>query len=698
MVAALALVLAVAASYIRSTVVDSGQFADRATVALRSPAVRALITDKVTDDLVLQRAPNVVAAKPLIQGVVSTVVSSNAFGSLFRAGVRDVHRAVLHRDKSTVTLTVADAGTAAAAALDVLRPGLASQVRATDHVRLLQDRVGAVPAQALRITDQVRLLAILLGIVALLAAAGAIAVAVDRRHACVELGIAVAVAGVLLIVVLAIGEQVAAAQVSGDDMSAAVRAVYGAFLDDLRTEAWIIAGIGAVFAAAASSLIRPVAIDEPLARAWRTVVTEPRRPSVRAVRGIAFLAAGVFVVTEHQMAITIVLTAVGVYLIYSGVYVLLSLINRPVTDRARAIDPRTRRSRRRALVGAVGVVVVALAAALGGFFASGGVSDASPAQPPCNGSKLLCDRTLPQVSLAATHNAMSAPGPGWFSAEQEDPIAAQLAGGIRGLLIDTHYAVRLSNGRLRTELEGPLSKMLKQDELPENALKAATRLRNRLIHGKVTSGRQVYLCHSFCELGGTRLISVLRDIRDFLVAHPNQVLVVINEDYVSPQSFVSVVKESGLEKFVYRGPVAAGRWPTLRKMIDSDQRIVFLAENHAGAAPWYHLAYGAITEETPYHFETASQLTKPSKLASSCAPNRGPNRGAPLFLVNGWVTTAPIPLPSNAAKVNAYGPLLRRLRECQQLRHHIPNLVAVNFYREGDVLGVVDALNGITRR
>ena len=34
---------------------------------------------------------------------------------------------------------------------------------------------------------------------------------------------------------------------------------------------------------------------------------------------------------------------------------------------------------------------------------------------------------------------MSAPLPGWFSSEQDRPIAAQLDAGIRGLLLDTHY-------------------------------------------------------------------------------------------------------------------------------------------------------------------------------------------------------------------------------------------------------------------
>jgi hypothetical protein len=204
----------------------------------------------------------------------------------------------------------------------------------------------------------------------------------------------------------------------------------------------------------------------------------------------------------------------------------------------------------------------------------------------------------------------------------------------------------------------------------------------------------MYLCHSFCELGGTRLDEALHDIHDFLVANPGEVLVVINQDYVTPQDFVGAVRTAGLDKLAYRGPVA-GRWPTLRQMIDSNQRVVFLAENHAGAAPWYHLAYEAITEETPYAFSKPQQLIGGTDLAATCKPNRGPAK-APMFLVNHWITTDPVPLPSYAEQVNAYRPLMRRLRRCERIRHHIPNLVAVNFYRRGDLLRAVDALNRVS--
>jgi hypothetical protein len=203
----------------------------------------------------------------------------------------------------------------------------------------------------------------------------------------------------------------------------------------------------------------------------------------------------------------------------------------------------------------------------------------------------------------------------------------------------------------------------------------------------------MYLCHSFCELGATRLDSVLDDLRTFLVAHPGAVVVVINQDYVTPEDFVRAVREADLEELVYRGRLA-GRWPTLGEMVDAGQRLVLLAEENAGAAPWYRPAYEAITQETPYSFGSVPELTDPDRLPASCRPNRGPDQ-APMLLLNHWITTDPLPLPSNSSKVNAYEPLMARIRECTRIRGQSPNLVAVNFYLRGDLFRVVDELNGV---
>ena len=237
-----------------------------------------------------------------------------------------------------------------------------------------------------------------------------------------------------------------------------------------------------------------------------------------------------------------------------------------------------------------------------------------------------------------------------------------------------------------------LARRARQDGVSPEAVDAAMRIRERAgFRGKGERG--MYLCHTFCELGATPLASVLDDIEEFLVTHPSEVIVIVNQDYLTPEDFVGAVRKAGLADLAYDGPTS-GDWPTLREMIDDNQRIVFLAENRAGAAPWYRRAYGQVLQETPFHFSKVSQLTKPSELPTSCKPNRGPE-DAPLFLLNHWITTTPVARPSDAAKVNAYEPLLRRARECRRLRGKLPNLVAVNFYREGDTFRVADTLNGL---
>jgi hypothetical protein len=123
-------------------------------------------------------------------------------------------------------------------------------------------------------------------------------------------------------------------------------------------------------------------------------------------------------------------------------------------------------------------------------------------------------------------------------------------------------------------------------------------------------------------------------------------------------------------------------------MIESDRRILVMTENLSDAAlPWLHAQF-ELVQETPYRFTTTAAVAAPE----SCRPNRG-DADNPLFLLNNWVDTSPLPRASNAAVVNRYDNLLRRARACQAARGRLPNLVAVDFYEQGHVFGVVNALN-----
>ena len=118
------------------------------------------------------------------------------------------------------------------------------------------------------------------------------------------------------------------------------------------------------------------------------------------------------------------------------------------------------------------------------------------------------------------------------------------------------------------------------EELGQEAFDAALRIRDRLVTGG-DGEHQIYLCHRFCELGAVPLDKALGQIRDFVVSHPDQVLVIVNEDYVSPEDFVAAVKKSGLDEYVYRGAIDATS-PTLGEMISSGHRVVLMAEKDGG--------------------------------------------------------------------------------------------------------------------
>ena len=77
--AAIFMALALVAGYARRTIVDSDQFANRATAALRDESVRTVIAERVTDEVVLKRQADLLAARPLIEAAVSGIVGGGAF-------------------------------------------------------------------------------------------------------------------------------------------------------------------------------------------------------------------------------------------------------------------------------------------------------------------------------------------------------------------------------------------------------------------------------------------------------------------------------------------------------------------------------------------------------------------------------------------------------------------------------------------
>jgi hypothetical protein len=312
-----------------------------------------------------------------------------------------------------------------------------------------------------------------------------------------------------------------------------------------------------------------------------------------------------------------------------------------------------------------------------------------PVPPPslqaaglCNGSAALCDRRLDQVTFAGAHNAMSAADvQGWMFPQHERGISAQLADGVRAFLFDVHYG-RPTGTSVVTDLDSETTSREKIEEaVGREGVEAALRIRERFAGGDL-GPRGLYLCHGFCELGAQPLAPWLSALADFLAQNPDEVVVLVVEDYVAPADLAREFERAGLAGLVYRG---SGRtpWPTLGALVEANQRVVAMTESGRPGVSWLLPAFD-VMQETPYKFR------KPEEM--SCAPNRGGTRGS-LFQINNWIDTTPNPKPSNAAVVNAHDALLARARRCQAERGLTPTILAVDFYRTGDLVGVVRALN-----
>jgi hypothetical protein len=311
------------------------------------------------------------------------------------------------------------------------------------------------------------------------------------------------------------------------------------------------------------------------------------------------------------------------------------------------------------------VLVAAAAAAL--LTASPASAATKKGPSTCNGAKALCARTFDQVVLPGSHNAMSAESLGWKIPNQQVPMPAQLQYGVRALLFDTHYGRKQADGQVLTDDDGSVT----------------------------TGTRGTYFCHEFCQIGATPLVAGLKGITTWLKKHPDNVLAIVNEDYVTPKDFAKAMKQSGLERFVYRGK-AGPKWPTLAKMIATRQQVVVLAEHKAKGVPWYHLAYEGIVQETGYSWATPDLLTVPANWPASCAPNRGGTKGS-LFLMNHWSPPTPpmVPDPVASGAVNAKDVLVGRAEACRTVRGRLPSIVAVDQAKIGGLIAAVKQLNGV---
>lgn len=269
----------------------------------------------------------------------------------------------------------------------------------------------------------------------------------------------------------------------------------------------------------------------------------------------------------------------------------------------------------------------------------------------CNGHVALCDRAYDTVRTVTTHNAMSNSTDGWIGPNHHLDVPAQLAAGVRGLMLDTYRAGDLNSFGL---VQVP-------DVDPDTP----------------------YLCHTICALGSQPLVEGLAEIREFLDTEPGAVATLILESYLDADLTAAAFDAAGLTQMTYVHP--GGAWPTLGEMIDAGSRLVVLTDDAADPAhPWLMPVW-------THAFETHFSNGVPEDF--SCADNRG-SPSNDLFILNHFLTDV-FGSPDLAELVNHNPFLLDRALECEGFHSTAATFVTVDFSSIGDVHAAVAALNGL---
>jgi hypothetical protein len=689
-IGAVLVVLGTLLFYARSEIVDEHAFADHALEALDDDELRAVVATEITVQLIERGSADVVAARPLIEQVVSTIVDTQPFKQVFREAARQANRLLFVRNRDNVAFNVSDAVEIIRFAVKSVDPKLASELPKRDlDLALLTLRKREFARQSLVVADKIRVFGLIVPAIAVLALIGAVLAAPDRRVGVLRAALALAAAGLLVAVVYLILRARILAGVIGEDeltdedVRNAVGAILDAFLGGLFAWALALAGVGALVAGAAAAL-DPERAEDPVARLRRRLIQRPESTGGRVARGLAAIAVGLVFVFDWQFAFSVVGLLIGAYLVYFGSGELLLLLQAPDegADRAGARKRSLIRTAAVAVAGIAAVAVVVLIITSGPGPREGARASVGDG---CNGSPDLCDLRLNQAVFAGTHNSFSAADtPGWFIANQRHDIGRQLDDGIRLLLLDPHWGIADSQGRVRTDFEAEgRDRNRVAKALPPPVLAAAERLAGSLgVRGEDGGEREIFLCHTVCELGATRMSDALDDVREFLDDNPGEVVILFLEPYVSPADIAKAFDEAALTDqtaVLDRSEPL----PTLGELVRRDQRLIVFTERDAdGSVPWYLDGFSFI-QDTPLGATKVDQLT--------CKLNRG-TASSPLLMLNHWADVFP---PRRGANVEfqTRKELLGRAHECARKRGLPVNLIAVDHYDVGALIPSVEKLN-----
>jgi hypothetical protein len=676
----LLLVLGTVAGVLNRQVLDGPRFAKHVDAVRTDPSVSRVLGRAITDR-VLVLDPDLVAVRPVVESLATSLAGSPALRPVVERAARQLHESLTSSGSGPVVLRLADVGAVLTASLRTLAPQVAANLPADFDVTLARVGSGEFTSQTVHWARWCELLSWLLPLCGLALIALVVAMSENRLATGRHVGIGILAAGLALSgVALALGIVAGSLEDSGQLKQVLAAAAWHQLDGSIW---WVAAGLvacGAIVTLVCAQLSASGAASQA-GPSWRSLVS-PTTPVGLISRAVGLALVGLVLVARPELALRVVAGIGGVVLLLLAAADLIGA--RSVAKSSATFRVPVRLAATLALLPPVlvlGTLLVVNAASR-----ERPVPVAAVRPGACNGHVELCDRRYDAVAFPATHNSMTAADDNWLLPEQPTGIIGQLDAGIRVFLIDSWYGQTTARADVIATAEGSRPAARAEAEKTYGADVVASFLRLR----DASSLRPIgppspYLCHTLCEFGAIRWDAEMTEVRRWLVAHPREVVTFFVQDEVTPADTAAVFQTAGLLPNVAEH--AEGQpWPTLRQMIDSGHRVVVLMENHGGGSQFPWLLQG-------FHWVQDTPFENPSIADLSCQRERGP-ADASILMINHWLDGVRS-LVTDAQAVNARPVLLPELHRCQRERGQLPNFIAVNFYDNGDLLSVVDELNGI---
>ncbi|MFI1583602.1 PI-PLC domain-containing protein [Embleya sp. NPDC020630] len=319
------------------------------------------------------------------------------------------------------------------------------------------------------------------------------------------------------------------------------------------------------------------------------------------------------------------------------------------------------------------VVVFALLAAL----LPSAASAVGSAAPLTAAEQRWGNARLDQVGSLTTHNSFTNyEDSRWSSVNQSESVRNQLAGGVRGLMLDTHWY--------------------------EHSTALCV-----ISFGSDCYPSDVYLCHGDCKafagvtyaLPRQSFAGTMQTVVDFLTANPLEVVSVFLEDYVDTEQLRgSLGRVRGLSDLLFRPDTAGVRdngWPRVADLVGANKRLLMFSDrsDKTSLGVMYDKAW---TVQNYWSLgDLGNDLACTSRWSDVPLDRTEPGFRR-LFVMSHFRN---VPTVGTAALDNGTKLRNRIAQQCEQAAGRAPNFVAVDFHRLSDGSGhtpasIVAELNG----